>query len=305
MTVRAPLAWVDKRLLRLAPEQVGVLAAAGVLLTAFLDYLTGIELSFSIFYLVPVSTAAWYGGRSQGIGLSLAGGVAWLLSDHFSGHRYSAGWILYWNALVRLGFFTITVLLLSALRAKMGLEERVARTDSLTGAWNTRGFLELAEREIARTARYGHPFTLAYADLDHFKGINDAHGHAVGDQVLARVAHTLRSCLRQTDAVGRLGGDEFALLLPETDHGSAGPLLEEVRLRVREEAAARGWPVTLSIGAVTFERPPADVRAMTRLADELMYEVKRSGRDAVHHRRWGTGEAAGGERPDRTVRGKG
>jgi len=304
VTIRRPLAWLHKRLNRHSPAQVGTLGAAGVLLTAFLDYQTGTELSFSIFYLIPVSAAAWYGGRRQGVGLSLVGGAAWLLSDQLSGHRYSVTLILYWNALVRLGFFVITALLLAALRDKMGLEERVARTDPLTGAWNSRGFFELAQREIARTARYGHPFTLAYADLDHFKAVNDAHGHAVGDEVLGGVARILSSRLRQTDAMGRLGGDEFALLLPETDHATAAPLLEALRLRVGEEMRARGLPVTLSVGAVTFESAPPDVQTMTHLADELMYEVKRAGRDAVRHRRWGT-EAAGRRRAlDRGVRGK-
>lgn len=302
MRLRHFLSGADARLAGAGPVRVGVLAAGGVLITALLDYRTGSEVSFSIFYLLPVSAAAWYGGRSLGAGLSLLGGVAWMLSDHLSGRHYSLAGILYWNSLVRLGFFLTTALLLAALREKIGREQRGARTDPLTGAWNSRGFFELAERELARTARYGGQFTFAYADLDHFKAVNDAHGHSVGDEVLGHVAHALQARLRQTDAVGRLGGDEFALLLPETDHATAAPLLEEIRLRVRDEMAARSWPVTLSVGAVTFESPPRDVHTMTRLADDLMYDAKRAGRDTVRHRRWGGETAAGRERLDPGVR---
>jgi diguanylate cyclase (GGDEF)-like protein len=296
---------MDARLREAGPLWVGGLAATGILFTGILDYQTGPELSFSIFYLIPVSTAAWYGGRRPGVGLSALAAAVWLVSDYLSGHHYSVSLILYWNALVRLGFFLITALLLTALRDKIGLAERAARTDPLTDSWNSRGFFELAEREIARTARYGHPFTVAYADLDHFKAVNDARGHAVGDEVLGHVARALRARLRRTDAVGRLGGDEFALLLPETDYATAAPLLDEVRIRAREDLATLGLPLTLSMGAVTFESAPPDVNTMTHLADELMYEVKRAGRDAVRHRRW---RAQGGETEDiagRPARGEG
>ena len=92
-----------------------------------------------------------------------------------------------------------------------------SRSDPLTGVANSRVFLELLKREIARARRYKRPLTLAYLDLDNFKSVNDILGHAMGDKVLQTVVSTVNANIRVTDVVGRLGGDEFVLLLPETD----------------------------------------------------------------------------------------
>jgi diguanylate cyclase (GGDEF)-like protein/PAS domain S-box-containing protein len=160
-------------------------------------------------------------------------------------------------------------------------EKELARTDTLTGLANRRAFYEAVQSERARSARYGRPVTLAYIDLDHFKRINDTLGHAVGDELLACVADALRSTLRASDIVGRLGGDEFAVLLPETNATAAEPLLRKLHEILTLAMVAKSWPVTFSLGAATFLDNPPPIEEMIRTADELMYTVKKSGKNRV------------------------
>ncbi len=160
-------------------------------------------------------------------------------------------------------------------------EKELARTDVLTGLANRRAFYESLQVERSRAARYRRPITLACLDLDNFKRVNDTLGHSVGDELLARVADVLRQTLRLTDTVGRLGGDEFALLLPETDAPSAEALLEKLRGVLRRAMEARKWPVTFSIGAATFLESPPSIEHMIQTADELMYAVKKSGKNRI------------------------
>ena len=186
-----------------------------------LDFVTGYELAFSLFYVIPISLATWLIGRRQGIIASLASAFVWLWADVAPGNFYSHLLIPIWNTLLRLSFFIIIALLLSALKNAMEREKELARTDYLTGAVISRAFFELVQMEIDRSQRYKHPFTIVYIDLDNFKTVNDQFGHLIGDQVLRTVVSHAKKHLRKTDVIARLGGDEFALLLPETSQESA------------------------------------------------------------------------------------
>jgi GGDEF domain-containing protein len=185
------------------------------------DFLTGYEFAFSLFYVIPISLVTWFAGRRLGIIASLTSAMVWLGADAATGHPYSHPLIPVWNSLIRLSFFVIITILLSTARDAMSREKELARTDSLTGAVNSRLFYELAQMEINRSKRYEHSFTIAYIDLDNFKTINDQFGHLTGDQVLRTVVCYTKAQLRRTDVLARLGGDEFALLLPETSQESA------------------------------------------------------------------------------------
>jgi diguanylate cyclase (GGDEF)-like protein len=151
----------------------------------------------------------------------------------------------------------------------------------LTGVANQRFFYELAEQEINRSARYLHPFTVAYIDLDNFKIINDRFGHFTGDLVLRAVADRMKGCLRKTDGVGRLGGDEFAVLFSETGPEAARAAVSKLRVQLLAEMHQGNWPVTFSIGVTTFITAPPSVDEMIRLTDELMYTVKKEHKNAV------------------------
>jgi diguanylate cyclase (GGDEF)-like protein len=262
------------------------LAASGavvVILIGIADQFSGTEISFSIFYLLPVMLVTWYAGRTTGILIAVFGAVTWLVADLAAGHRYSHPAIPYWNMTVRLGFFLIVLFTLSRLKAAFKREKALSSVDSLTGAANSRVFRELSASEIDRSRRYGRPFTAAYIDLDDFKEVNDRFGHSAGDDLLRSVTEILRTNMRSTDIVARLGGDEFAVLFPETGAESAGTALEKIRILVSDSLREKGWPVTLSIGAVTFLSPPVSVDSMIRQVDELMYSAKHAGKNRIRH----------------------
>jgi len=265
---------LDKRLII-----SGALALA--LLLGYLDHLTGFEFSFSLFYLLPVSVVAWYVDRNSALAVSLLSAAVWFASNKLAGQVYSRPLIDYWNTLVRLGFFVVVSILLSYMRQLMDRERQLSRTDFMTGITNPRAFYELAAAELQRAARYHHPFSVAYMDVDNFKQVNDQMGHNAGDALLKEIAQTLHGCMRQTDTVARLGGDEFILLLPETDEASARATITKVLKFLGEAVERGGWAVTFSIGVVTFYEIPDDVDEMIRKVDALMYTVKASGKNSV------------------------
>ncbi len=158
-----------------------------------------------------------------------------------------------------------------------------ATHDSLTGLWNRSAILENLHREIARGERDASPVGVLMADIDHFKTINDTHGHPAGDAVLREVARRLRSSIRPYDEIGRYGGEEFLIVTPGC--GATNALKQAERLRARVginpvEIFEGAVPVTLSVGVVASEgRNVAD--SIIRAADEALYRAKSSGRNRV------------------------
>jgi diguanylate cyclase (GGDEF)-like protein len=258
-----------------------VLGLVLIALLGAIDLYTGPEIAFAFFYLIPVSLVAWFLGRGLGVFTSIVSAGVWLLVDLLTREPYSHGLIPYWNATTRVGFFVIVAWLLSALKASFSREKVMARTDYVTGAINARFFSELAQMEIDRAKRYGHPFTFAYVDLDHFKTVNDRFGHRAGDRVLGTVTKTISANLRKTDIIARLGGDEFALLLPETGAEAGSFAVSKIRRTLLGEMEKVHWPVTFSIGVITYIGPPSSVDEMIREGDDLMYSVKRSGKNGI------------------------
>lgn len=162
----------------------------------------------------------------------------------------------------------------------------IAQVDYLTGALTRRGFIEQAEREIARVRRYDRPSTLMMLDLDHFKSINDTHGHATGDQVLQRVAEIAAATLRPSDLLGRLGGEEFAVLLPETGTDGAFDAAERLRLAIAGEPFplpdGNMLRVTTSIGIAALGTTHPTFATWLQSADAMLYAAKAAGRNRTH-----------------------
>jgi diguanylate cyclase (GGDEF)-like protein len=265
---------------------LGVVAVA---VLAVVDYATGSELSFSIFYLAPLAWVTWAAGRTRGLVLALLAAATWGAVDVEAGARYSSPWIPVWNSLVRFGFFAITAWLIADVRRAHAAERALARLDPLTGVANSRAFRELLDRELAVMRRAGTPLTIAYVDLDRFKSVNDMLGHGGGDELLRAIGARLAEGLRATDVVARVGGDEFALLLPRTDAASAEAVLERCMGGVRSAVASvPGVPdgVGATIGGVVFADPPASPDEAISAADEGMYEQKRKLRGHVYVARW-------------------
>ncbi|MEW5727355.1 MAG: sensor domain-containing diguanylate cyclase [Pseudomonadota bacterium] len=162
---------------------------------------------------------------------------------------------------------------------------RLATTDPLTGAANRRQFMHSAATELERALRYGHDLSVIMLDIDHFKRINDTHGHAVGDEALKALVATIQAALREMDVLGRLGGEEFSVLLPET--GLPGAV--EVAERLRAAIAAIRLPVpgdgllsfTSSLGVAARDGHGRDIEELLARADQALYRAKQGGRDLV------------------------
>jgi diguanylate cyclase (GGDEF)-like protein len=259
--------------------------AAGIALmaaTTVLDLLTGYELAFSLFYLVPISFFTWFLGGIYGIAASLASALSLFMVDKASGHHYLQSLIPFLNAVIRFSLFALASLLLSALKKAMDREKELASTDFLTSAANGRRFFELLQLEFDRLQRYGRPFTLAYMDLDNFKMINDQFGHPEGDRALRAIVRYAGENLRKVDVIARLGGDELALLLPEINEESARTVMGKLQNGLIEEMKRNNWPVTFSIGVVTCSSiVPENTSELVKIADSLMYSVKRGGKNGI------------------------
>ncbi len=161
---------------------------------------------------------------------------------------------------------------------------RLATTDSLTNVANRRSFMERCETERLRAVRYGGPMSMLLLDVDHFKHVNDTHGHAAGDTVLQALCETVRRSVRKSDLVGRLGGEEFAVLLPRTDLKAAAELAERIRLGVAASlvrVGAESLAVTVSVGVATMHGPTEAMDSLLRRVDVLMYQAKVGGRNRV------------------------
>lgn len=155
--------------------------------------------------------------------------------------------------------------------------ERLAASDPLTGLPNRRMFDATLDRELARCRRNGQPLALAVADVDHFKAVNDQHGHQAGDEVLRELAGALRRAIRQEDIVARYGGEEFVVLLPDADVGAALLVAERLRAAAGE---VRRLPTTISIGVAVLD-PGSGGAGLVARADTALYRAKAAGRDRV------------------------
>jgi diguanylate cyclase (GGDEF)-like protein len=178
------------------------------------------------------------------------------------------------------------------LRSALDAQKELARIDPVTGAPNSRAFFEQLDRELARSLRYGQPFTVAYLDADNFKRINDEYGHIVGDALLRIVVDTVRANIRTSDVFARIAGDEFTLLMPETEGKESELVMARVRKALSGAMQANDWPMTFSVGVVTYVSPPPTLDALMQVADDVMYSVKHGGKDAVRHSVYGERKGA-------------
>lgn len=172
------------------------------------------------------------------------------------------------------------------LREKNARLEQLSNTDGLTGIMNRRHFMEIFELEYLRAERYRTALSYVMIDLDHFKQINDVHGHQVGDNALIIVSKILREGLRKHDVVARYGGEEFALLLPETDLAGARVVAERYRSLIEkaevpvENGTTLG--ITASLGLAAYPHDAVSrMDDLIRIADDALYEAKRRGRNRV------------------------
>lgn len=261
---------------------LGVLWLGQLALVAALDYASGTELNFSVFYLLPICFATWFLSSSLGVLTAFlsAALIVWLNAELGAAHLVT----MVANAITNLLIFVVLVFILGEVRALYDRERDSSRRDYLTSLPNARAFYELLTMEKNRARRFERPLTLAYIDLDNFKLMNDLYGHPEGDVLLATVAKAMQNSIRETDLIARLGGDEFVLLLPESTEEQARVVLEKLQTNLKQVMADNRWPVTFSVGAITFLNAPDSAEEMVQKADHLMYTVKQSGKNRVEQK---------------------
>jgi diguanylate cyclase (GGDEF)-like protein len=235
---------------------------------------------------------------SQRVVTTASAGVSAFAIDYtIHGIGPFALWSMNESLLILLAFIStvvITGLVLSALKIERGRAmeplERVlgelreqAVTDPLTGLYNRRYLWEFLRREWIRAKRRNDTLAVIMIDLDHFKRVNDAHGHEAGDFVLTAVAGLLRNRIRSSDIVCRYGGEEFALVLPEASLENVRLRAEDIRMAIKDlDLTHQGVPlgrITASLGIALFPDHVDDPDSLMQAADAALYEAKGAGRD--------------------------
>lgn len=162
--------------------------------------------------------------------------------------------------------------------------KRLSLTDSLTDLFNMRYFLDFGKLEFERVRRYERTLSVVMADVDHFKNVNDQHGHHVGDQVLREIAARIKNSVRAVDVVARYGGEEFIVLMPETGLEEASGVAERIRLTVSDAPIKnmdRPISVTLSLGIAEIDKSTGSLDELIKFADQALYKAKANGRNCV------------------------
>jgi diguanylate cyclase (GGDEF)-like protein len=248
-----------------------------------IEYLLRSYIDLVPLYIIVVLLASWYGSSKTGISLSIIISAFLLISS--SGDELS---YFYNNSRIAVIFVVnlLVAILVTNFRNVYGFEAEAADTDTLTGVHSLRSFYAEIANEILRSRRYEHRFSLAYIDVDDFKKINDTLGHHEGDRLLIELANCLTTSLRATDTVARIGGDEFVCLMPETEETQAKSAILNVESSLKKRMSKKNWNVSFSIGLVTFDTLPEDVHEALKVADELMYSVKKSKKNAIAYKVW-------------------
>lgn len=260
---------------------ISLLSLAMVIVLGVVDYASGYEFSFSVFYLLPIIYCCWYGNEISGVIISLVSAFFWYEADLLSGHVYSHPAFPVWNAFMRFMVFLIIVRFVGLLRNSIDHEKKISRSDALTGLYNMKALAERYESEKNRASRFKKVFSLAFIDLDNFKLVNDNFGHAKGDEVLAEIGRVIRSSIRNYDIPARAGGDEFVILFPETDFQQAHLAMDKLNLRLKGILEKRFAFLSLSAGVVTIASYGRSLEEVISFADKLMYSVKNNSKNGI------------------------
>lgn len=251
------------------------------ILIGIMRYFAGPEYALSLFYLFPIVIASWYVNKCSGIIISFFIALSWLYTDLQMADSFSNIFIPYINEIFRLSVLLFLANLIANFKNIIVKHKTIARTDSLTRIPNRLAFIEYAEIEMNKSQRLNRSMTIIYIDIDNFKVVNDTYGHQAGDELLSKVANTIKNNIRITDIVARLGGDEFAILMWRSSTDASNAVAIKLREKLLQLARLRSYPVTFSIGVATYKIIPDNIEEMIKQGDELMYLAKKSGKDCI------------------------
>lgn len=282
----------------LSKSRAWMLSIAGLFATVLLDHVTGAIISLSFLYIFAAAVAVWCLGGRFGLLVSIVAVLISSVLKHYDfvaltheGRGIGLG-AEAWNTFARILSITLVSIVVDGLRIALALERWRASHDGLTGALNKAAFQERAGVMVRRAREQKQALVLAYMDLDGFKGVNDRHGHSAGDRVLRAFASAAANQIREVDLFARVGGDEFVALMSVRSCEEGDQVAEMLHGRLTRILRETGFAVTCSMGALVSAAEMIDLDdGGFELADTLMYEVKRSGKNALRIARGGSLEA--------------
>ena len=248
----------------------------GIGCVGVIDFVTGSDIHVNAFYFVPLAYAGARLGRRGAVAASLLAAATWSVSFYAERQHDNPLYIYVTNFVLQGIAFGVVAFLVAQLSQLLASQTDSSRRDGLTGLANRSAFFERAGLALERCRRNALPVAVAFIDLDGFKNVNDAYGHARGDLVLRACAMAIEASRRSGDVAARLGGDEFVVLLPGADADEAERLLEHMRERLDRDAEFVAVRVTASVGVVVDLVAASRLDVLIARADEQMYAVKRS-----------------------------
>ncbi|WP_294395405.1 GGDEF domain-containing protein [uncultured Sphingomonas sp.] len=270
---------------RLTPRNAAMIVFACLFVTIGVDYLAEGLFNPHLALFFTTFLAAWSISELAGLGCAAVATCAVMAVNGpayglQASHPHMIAIVA--NSLGRLLMLSWFALLASALRAVVEQERWRASIDELTGALNKYALRERMSGLVDMTRRSDGAIVLAYMDLDGFKGVNDRHGHSAGDRVLKTFAHGARDAMRSYDLLARIGGDEFVAVLAVRSAEEGDRVAERLHAQLSDVLKDSGFPVTCSMGALVADAQGiAEDDYLIEAADQLMYEVKRSGKNAL------------------------
>lgn len=283
---------------QLSKLRAWIVSIACLAATILLDHVTGAIISLSFLYIFAAAVAVWCVGERLGLILSIVAILISAVLKHYDfaalaqhGHGISFGTEA-WNTFARILSIVLVGIVVDGLRITLALERWRAAHDGLTGALNKASFQERAAAMVRSAREQGRALVLAYMDLDGFKGVNDRHGHSAGDRVLCAFAGAAAKQIREIDLFARVGGDEFVALMMVRSCEEGDQVAEMLHGRLTKILRETGFAVTCSMGALVSSSDLMELDdGGLELADMLMYEVKRAGKNALRIARGGSLEA--------------
>ncbi len=273
------MAWGNTSFSPLLRIFIFISAIIMALLISCIRYITGPDITLTLLYILPILSVSIFVGKWYAVFFSAFSALSWLTADLLIIDQFTYEFAPFVNSGARLMIFLFIIYLISCLKN----QEELALRDHLTGLLNRRAFFSMAGTEIKRMRRFLKSLSIAYIDLDNFKDVNDSCGHSEGDALLKHIAGKLSSSGREIDIMARIGGDEFAILFLETDETTAQTVIKKLKRNLFQTSSRHGWPITCSIGLVTFNRPPLDIDELISTADSQMYLAKNEGKNRIKH----------------------
>lgn len=239
-------------------------------------------------YIIPILLLTWIAGARSGLLVAVLSAASRIFAIITARPNLNSPLTTTGRFLLLVAVFMVVVWVINALHDIATREHNLACHDGLTGLLNTRALHEGLAEMYETAKRQYTPLTVVYLDCDGFKRVNDRYGHKTGDRVLREIGRTLNCLTCAQTLAARIGGDEFVLVMPNTGGSGATKAVERIRMNLLTTMRQQGWDVTFSIGVADFSSMPESIDQLLDTADQLMYQIKRNGKDGIVYQQFGT-----------------